>query len=266
MLVATIVPKLTVLSDARNNFYKGDYHAAFLQLYGKDLSKSDEILYEKSRMIVILDRKYESYENYKKMNMPDMGLDSLLVGLQKYEVMKDRADELGIKSILDQTRAKIISALSSDYGLSEAEALEILTYDSVDYTRKINSVVNGTPFVTAKQEAYTYYGLDENSTSPVAPPEDGNNTTSPDQFQDILPEEQDYLDSLNNNQNPDMNTPDDTISDNQADEPIEFNRQNENPDNQNNESDNNVVDGPVTVGPDNATTVIDSENWSSQNN
>ena len=46
--------------------------------------------------------------------MPDMGLDSLLVGLQKYEVMKDRADELGIKS--DEGQLFLTREIRSDGG------------------------------------------------------------------------------------------------------------------------------------------------------
>ncbi|MBR6344963.1 MAG: hypothetical protein IKR70_04435, partial [Lachnospiraceae bacterium] len=198
MLVASYMPALMNLAEARDAYYSKNYKEAFYTMYGKDLNESDTLMYEKARTIVLVDRKYESYENYMLLGMRLEALDALLSGIRKYEEVKDYGETLQISGELGEIRAKIIDALMNEFGISDAQAHEIIELSPLNYSRMLDSIINGTPYVSAEDEANAMYGLPVSSETEF---EYGTNDTDIiplDQFPDLLPPEEEYL----NGQNP----------------------------------------------------------------
>ncbi|MBP5607903.1 MAG: hypothetical protein J6X66_06510, partial [Lachnospiraceae bacterium] len=212
VILGTVLPGLFNMSDARKAFYEKDYKDAFLTLYGKDLNDSDRKLYEKSRLLVMIDRKYESYEHYKAMGMDHDALDALLQGLKRYEELKERAKTLDVDTEAMAIRLKIVDSLSSVYGMSEADALQTLKYSQADYTGKIDAVIQGVTYLPMQIEIFEQYGLESQENG--AEPEISDDEV----LRDLLPEEREYLE----NQAPEestapeslpLETPDETTDD-----------------------------------------------------
>lgn len=196
LLITSYLPNIMILSEGRDAYYSKDYKSAFLAMYGKDLNESDKLLYDKARIIVILQRKIESHDNYLAMSMPYEALDALLQGMAKYETLAPRAEELGITEELMGVRSDILNILASRYGVSEAETMEIIEYAPIDYMGKINSILYGTPFQFKKDEINALYGVGTSGTQnlEVEPTED----TYVPVYEDLLPEEEQYLNEESN--------------------------------------------------------------------
>ena len=191
VLVGTILPGLMNMSDARKAYYEKDYKSAFLTMYGKDLNESDKILYQRSRLLVMLDRKYESYEHYMNMGNEQDALDALLQGLKRYEDLLPQIQALEVEQEALAIRLKMLDALSSVFGLGEAEAMETLKYSAADYTGKIGAVISGQSYTPMQEQIFNEYGLEFEEDEEPVPEESG------DVLPDLLPEEQQYLDGLN---------------------------------------------------------------------
>ncbi|MDE6685701.1 MAG: hypothetical protein K2K17_00095, partial [Lachnospiraceae bacterium] len=198
LLLAIYIPGIQIQQSARNSYYQGDYMEAFLGMYGRERSESDQLIYESARTIVLLQRKYDSYLNNKAMHLDYQAVDALIQGVGKYEELLSEAERLGVVSQLNEVRAKMESAMMADYLLTWDEAREILKYDALDYTNKLYSLVDGTPFSFKADEINAIYGLPVSSAADSVVPEgDGftgeiQNETMP----DVLPEEESYINQL----------------------------------------------------------------------
>ncbi len=197
MLVASYMPALMNLSEARDAYYSKNYKEAFYTMYGKDLNESDTLMYEKARTIVLVDRKYESYENYMLLGMRLEALDALLSGIRKYEEVKDYGETLQISGELGEIKAKIIDALMNEFGVSDAQAHEIIELSPLNYSRMLDSIINGTPYVSAEDEANAMYGLPVSSETEFDYGTNDTDIIPLDQFPDLLPPEEDYLNGQN---------------------------------------------------------------------
>ena len=198
MLVASYMPALMNLSEARDAYYSKNYKDAFYTMYGKDLNESDMLMYEKAKTIVLVDRKYESYENYMLLGMRLEALDALLQGIAKYEEVKEYGDTLGISGELGEIKIKITNALMNEFGVSDEKAHEILKLSALNYSRMLDSILNGTPYISAEDEANALYGLPTSSDTMMDNNSNADDIVPLDQFPDLLPPEEDYL----NGQNP----------------------------------------------------------------
>ncbi len=142
MVLCYVLPMQLTLGKARSAFEKADYESAYEELYGRKLNVSDQAVYNKSSIILQIDRKYEAYENYKKMGKKREGLDSLIQGVARYDLLKDQAKSYGILDTIKKTYDKIIAALKNDYGVSEKKANEIAgSKDDLTYTKEIYGVL-----------------------------------------------------------------------------------------------------------------------------
>ncbi|MGN0325412.1 MAG: hypothetical protein ACI4DW_03800, partial [Lachnospiraceae bacterium] len=89
------------------------------------------------------------------------------------------------------------------------DAREILNYDALDYTNKLYSIVDGTPFHFKADEINAQYGLPPASASSVNV--EGEDVHGTETMQDLLPEEEAYM-------NQEMSLPD-TTTDTTAESP-----------------------------------------------
>lgn len=159
---ATIIAVICVLStflteyadkqNARQAFYEGDYEEAYRLLYDKNLNSNDSVIYNRVRIVLTIERKLDSYENNLAMNKELEALDALMQGISCYQELEE-VDTYGVRSEVDAIYQQICSILQNNYGITLEEALEINTYDNDTYTRKLNSVINGTEFTMLGEEA-----------------------------------------------------------------------------------------------------------------
>jgi len=140
LLVNHFIPKLWSIADARNAFYKQDYETTYQEMSGKELSESDQRIYEKAKMILKLDHKVDAYENYKAMDMPVEALDSLLSGYLLWQQLGEKIAEYDAVAEMEELKVKIVNALSSDYQISEEQAAEINALGNYDYTLKLEEI------------------------------------------------------------------------------------------------------------------------------
>lgn len=164
------LPDFSDKKNARNAFYQGDYETSYELLYDKDLNESDQIIFQRAKIVLQLERRIASYENYKNLGKELEALDALLQGIGKYDALIGEAQSYGAEGEVEALYQKILTSLSESYDIREEDAKEINSYDDAAYTKKLNSVVFGTEFVKPGEEVE----------EPLPP-------------QDILPEEEEII-------------------------------------------------------------------------
>ena len=229
-------------------------------MYGKKLNESDQLIYDRSKTIILMDRKYESYGQYKAMGMNDKALDALFQGLKRYEALKTDAETLGVINDIDATRNNILLALQNDYGVSEEQAMEIIGYSKTDYTGAVNAILRGEPYVKMQDAVNAMYGLDGGSSVEPETPEEGD-VTDPG-LPDMLPEEEQYI--LENGTDPNVSNDAEAPEENAAEENTEENTTEENVPEDDHHEDNTAEQNSTNIivdTDDNVQVQIDSEQF-----
>ncbi len=147
IVMCSIVPEFFDKRKARDAFYESDYIKSYELLYGKKLDENDEMIYNKSKTILEIKRKLDSYHNYLGMGKEIQALDALMSGIQDYPEILIKAEEYRVVQEVNAVYETILNILNDKYYLSEGVAKAIVEYDDVTYTRKLESLVNGTPFL-----------------------------------------------------------------------------------------------------------------------
>lgn len=171
IVLTTLLPGQFEKQEARVAFDHAQYEQVYELLYGKKLSEEDEALLTKSSIVLQMQRKLDSYENYSKMDMPLEALDALMEGISRYQELREAADANNVGGEVADIYGQILDALANDYGLSEAEAMDILAAgDNVTYSQYLQAVLSGEAF--------------------------GEEEEQPEGRQDVLPEEEEIIDRL----------------------------------------------------------------------
>ena len=172
VVVTLLLPMQFEKQEARVAYDHAQYEQVYDLLYGKKLSEEDELLLEKSAIILQLERKFNSFENYQKMDKPLEALDALLEGVRRYQNLQDDAEQHHMGDELYGVYDQILAALSQNYGLSEADALDIIASgDDVTYSQKVRAIVYGEVYGSEGEEI-------------------------PEMKQDVLPEEEEIINRL----------------------------------------------------------------------
>ncbi len=144
ILMTSFLPNYLQKNDARVAYDHGYYGDVYDLLYGKKLNEEDETLFQKSSLILQMDRKITSYENYSKMGKRLEALDALLSGVARYQEMLPKAEQYHVTSEVRERYDQIIERLSADFGVSEADALEtVASEDDVTYTQRVQAIIDG---------------------------------------------------------------------------------------------------------------------------
>lgn len=175
LIVVTVIPGKIAFQNATAEYEEQNYRAAYTTLAGMKLDKEEEVIFKKTTVILELQEKYDAYINYDKLGMKIEALNSLFQGIVRYDKLTPYATELKVSTELDVIYQQILSALEQNYGISEEEAREIIAYDKVTYTKKLDSIINGTEFI-----------------DPNAP------VVEPETLEDMLPEEELMMQEMNN--------------------------------------------------------------------
>lgn len=181
LILHTVLLDWGNIKEARWAFDNADYETCYANLYGEERSEKDEEIFQKSYIILTVQRKWDSYENLRQAGMEIEALDALFEGVRVYRNMQSRAESYGILSRITPIFETIYGTLQS-YGLSDADIEKILSYESkVSYTKHLEAIVNGTPFVMNEWLPET------------AEPEVEEVIQEPQALEDVLPMEEDFL-------------------------------------------------------------------------
>ncbi len=133
------------MSQANELFEAGNYIAAYEKLNGFDLNDEDvALLRNQARTLADLQLCQEQYEAFISYKQYNYALDSLIIGIGRYEKYKDNAQEYGISEQYEAYGNTIISELESEFGLSEEEALAIYKQPNRHYyTIELRKVLRG---------------------------------------------------------------------------------------------------------------------------
>ena len=148
-----VVPGYIDKRGARDAYYQADFAKSYELLYGKKLDDSDDIIFNKSKVILQMQRKLDSYHNYLNMGKEIQALDALLLGVEKYPQILIEAEKYNATQEVRTIYETILNILNDKYNISEEVAKSIVAYeDNLVYTRKVESIVTGTPFVMPGEE------------------------------------------------------------------------------------------------------------------
>lgn len=144
MFIAGIVVLIQVLnfsfnyndkvSQAKAYYENEDYDKAYSKLNGLKLNGGDKTLYEQASVLMYVQRQYDSYQNYKKLNMNTEALNALIKGVSRYREYGTQAKELGVYEKMNAIYSAIISELQSTYKISETEAISLVNLSNDDFT------------------------------------------------------------------------------------------------------------------------------------
>jgi hypothetical protein len=107
-----------------------------------DIKDEDIEIYDKIRTVMYVNKQLNSYNYYNALNQYPQALDSLLKGLSRYEKYIELATMLGIETDLNYVREQILAELKNVFGLSEKEAMKIISNDNqAEYSVKVYDIV-----------------------------------------------------------------------------------------------------------------------------
>lgn len=144
-LGTTILPDYMQENEARIAYDQKDYKVVYDRLFGKELKEQDAVLYQRSELILQMSRKLSSYENYTNLNMRLEALDALISGVERYHVLLAEAEAYNVVGEVSDIYVQILGKLSADFGVSEADALDIIrSEDDEIYSQRLAAIINGT--------------------------------------------------------------------------------------------------------------------------
>lgn len=122
------------ISLAKDYYANQKYDKAYNSLDGIKLSGDDETLYKQAKVVMYVQRQYESYENYEKMNMHTEALNALVKGVDRYQTYRSEAKELGVEDKMTEVYNLIIKAFKDKFKMSETEAISLVELSKLDFT------------------------------------------------------------------------------------------------------------------------------------
>lgn len=122
------------ISLAKDYYANQEYDKAYNSLDGIKLSGDDETLYKQAKVVMYVQRQYESYENYEKMNMHTEALNALVKGVDRYQKYRSEAKELGVEDKMTEVYNLIIKAFKDKFKMSETEAISLVELSKLDFT------------------------------------------------------------------------------------------------------------------------------------
>ena len=174
IVVNMLIPDYMQKQEAREKYDDSQYEAVYDLLYGKDLNEEEQQLLQKSNVILQINKKLKSYATYQKLDMQVEALNALIEGVEDYQMFRGDAELYGVISEADSIYAQILAELSGNYGVSEADALDILaSEEDLIYSEKVYGIIYGT---------YVDEEIEE----------------QPKVKEDILPEEEEIIERLDN--------------------------------------------------------------------
>lgn len=170
ILVVKLVPPMLSKKEARDAFFRGEYETTYTTFFGeKKLKEADQVLFDRSTIILKIRHKYEAFEAYRKIGMEVEALDQLLQGIEDHDEWLQFAITCGAEAPFKEEYDKLLDALMRYYNLSELAAREIIALPTnLEYSLMVESVVKGTPYIDPNAPLPgEYVPSEEESTTPT---------------------------------------------------------------------------------------------------
>lgn len=128
------------INNAEKYLERQMYELAYNELAGLKIKKENEILYEKVRVLMLIEKQYNSYINFMNLDMPKQALDSLAKAVAQYDKNIDKADALGIAENMNPILDNVNYALQTEFNLS-VDDIRVINQieDKNEYTRQIET-------------------------------------------------------------------------------------------------------------------------------
>ncbi len=179
LLVNSVGMNRLNLIQARNAYDEKDFQTAYELLNGRELNEEDTVLYEQSSVILHIQHVEEVYENHIKLEKPVKALEDLIQGVVKYQELAGKGREDLETPEASAAYQKILDILQENYGLSETDAIDIMNIeDDYEYSVQLEAIVNGEGYQSGT--------------------EDTEEQQEEQELEDILPEEEEYLNGSGN--------------------------------------------------------------------
>lgn len=131
------------MSNAENLFASGDYMKAYDTINAANLVDEDDVLYKRIRLCSQVQKEVNSFKNYTAMDKKLEALDSLVKGIRHYDLNLAEAESLNITGQMENLKSQLVSALSTDFGVTEEEARRLVAIeDRVEYAKQLQEVLN----------------------------------------------------------------------------------------------------------------------------
>ena len=142
LLSHNVINYQSSISKADSSFINRNYEEAYQNILGVNVKEDDKQLYDRIRVMMKLEAKYEMYLSHIEQNKYDEALNDLIMGVIKYDQYKKEAEELGIQQAFDDELALIEEQLNVVFGVDVNQAREWHnTLSALDYTETVRSVV-----------------------------------------------------------------------------------------------------------------------------
>ncbi len=144
-LLTFAIPYYSDMKNARAQFEQQNYEQAYELLRGHELNEDEQLMYDRSLVLLKAERKYNSYKNYMLLGMKLEALNALIQGIKVTEALSGTAAQLGVQEEFDTIRNKIITELETAFAVSLEQAFEWLQIeDNQVYSKELDGYVNGT--------------------------------------------------------------------------------------------------------------------------
>lgn len=131
----------TALSQSRSAYGRGDYFTAYEKLVGVDLKEDDEILFMRARLLGDLQKRNQEYHVFVSKEMYALALDSLIIGVARYDEYQEEAKSLDIENELLALGEPLIQTLSDQFGVSKEEAIALYKMNREDYSVNLDNIL-----------------------------------------------------------------------------------------------------------------------------
>ncbi len=193
VVLANISGEYAVKKEGRKAFYDGDYQTCYQNLYGKELTESEQVMFAKSESILCIRLWLREYEMFAEEGKRAEALDSLIQSVNSYPDLHGYAQQWNAGTEVELMYQQLLDILSEQYNLTEEQALEIAAVKKdVDYSIRVYAIANG--------EAYGSWDNLQPDTSngaslPAGDAANGDSAvqdSSAEVLQDALPGEEDF--------------------------------------------------------------------------
>ncbi len=129
------------LAQSRSAYGNGDYFTAYENLVGVSLKKDDEDLFKKSRLLGDLQKRNQEYNVFMNKKMYAMALDTLIIGVNRYQENLEEAQKLDIEKEYTSLGEPLVQLLSDQFGVTVEDAEEIYNLSREEYSIRIDEMI-----------------------------------------------------------------------------------------------------------------------------
>lgn len=130
-----------LMSSARSAYEKEEYFKAYESVIGLDLDDSDVEFFKKTRLLGDLQKRYQEYNVFVGNQKYTLALDSLLIGVGRYDENYEEAKELGIADEYQKYGEALVQLLSDQFGVSKEDALAMYKLNREDYSIRLDQII-----------------------------------------------------------------------------------------------------------------------------